>query len=453
MKTDRRGFVRRALGATSAALLGQGVGGRPGEARAGETSLLLPPPDLSGIDHIVVVMMENRSFDHLLGWLPNADGKQAGLTYLDSRGAAHATHALAPDFTGCGHPDPDHSYLGGRVQYHDGAMDGFLRSGSNDEYSIGYYLEEDRPFFGALARHYTTLDRSFCSILGPTFPNRLFLHAAQTDRLSNTFVVATMPTIWDRLLAAGVSSRYYFSNIPFLALWGTKYLQLGIARSYLASLADAASGSLPAVSFVDPPFTVLDDGTGADDHPHADLRRGDAFLALTFHAVANGPAWPRTAFIVTNDEWGGFFDHVAPPRAVAPNRVDPDLVLGRARLGFRVPTVVASPFSRGEAENPRVSHQRFDHTSILKLIEWRFGLPPLTAPDALPGVGNLPPVLQFGHPCVEVPDLPRPPAPPPAPCPGGLAPPSSTAASFAESDNCWAGLRDSGRLEGWDLEP
>src|SRR5260221_11691649 len=96
MKTDRRGFVRRALGATSAALLGQGVGGRPGEARAGETSLLLPPPDLSGIDHIVVVMMENRSFDHLLGWLPNADGKQAGLTQPDSPGAGHAPHPPGP---------------------------------------------------------------------------------------------------------------------------------------------------------------------------------------------------------------------------------------------------------------------------------------------------------------------------------------------------------------------
>src|SRR6266446_5676971 len=156
MKTDRRGFVRRALGATSAALLGQGVGGRPGEARAGETSLLLPPPDLSGIDHIVVVMMENRSFDHLLGWLPNADGKQAGLTYLDAAGVAHTTQPLAPDFQGCSHPDPDHSYDGGRVQYDGGAMDGFLRSGANDDYVTGYYVEDDRPFFSALARNYTT---------------------------------------------------------------------------------------------------------------------------------------------------------------------------------------------------------------------------------------------------------------------------------------------------------
>lgn len=111
-------------------------------------------------------MMENRSFDHFLGWLPNAEGMQAGLSYLDGNGVAHATHALAPDFTGCSHPDPDHSYAGGRVQYDNGAMDGFLRSGKNDDYAIGYYVEGDRPFYSALARNYTTLDPSFCSILG-----------------------------------------------------------------------------------------------------------------------------------------------------------------------------------------------------------------------------------------------------------------------------------------------
>lgn len=441
MKTDRRGFVRGALGATGAAFLGPDLGGKPGEALAADR--LLFRPERCGIDHVVVVMMENRSFDHLLGWLPNADGRQAGLAYRDADGMVHETHALAPDFTGCGHPDPDHSYLGGRVQYGRAAMDGFLRSGSNDDYAIGYYREEDRPFLAALARHYTTLDRGFCSILGPTFPNRFFLHAAQTDRLADTLAVATMPTIWDRLRAAGLSGRYYFSNLPFLALWGKKYLQLGIVRSYPRFLAEAAAGSLPAVSFVDPPFTLLDDGTGADDHPHADVRRGDAFLARTFHAVASGPGWPRTVFVVTYDEWGGFFEHVPPPRAAAPNSVDPDLVFGRARLGFRVPTVVASPYTRGEADDPRVKHFVCDHTSILKLIEWRFGLPPLTARDASPDIGNLAGVLDLGHPRVEVPDLPQPPAPDPAPCPGGMA---------GEPD-AWSGLRDSGLLEGWDSIP
>jgi phospholipase C len=286
-------------------------------------------------------MMENRSFDHLLGWLPNSDGIQRGLRYADATGTIHRTHRLAPDYTACGHPGPDHSFEGGRLQQNGGLMDGFLRSGV-DDYPVGYYTESDRPFSSALARHYTTLDRSFCSILGPTFPNRLFLHSAQTDRLSNTLTFATLPTIWDRLAGAGVSHGYYFSNVPVLLLWGLKYLL--ISRPYAQFLADATAGALPAVSFVDPQFTLLDDGTGNDDHPHADIRNGDEFLARTFRALANSPTWSSTALIVTYDEWGGFFDHVRPPRAAAANGVDPDIVGGKSLLGFRVPTLVVSPW-------------------------------------------------------------------------------------------------------------
>src|SRR5438093_10279650 len=325
MKINRRDFLRTAAGVSGGAALGR-FGWPTLQAAGTSRDLLLPPPSRSGIEHIVVVMMENRSFDHLLGWLPNADGRQAGLVYEDAADIPHETHALAPDYTGCPHPDPDHSYGGGRVQYDGGNMDGFLRSGSNDDYAIGYYVEADQPFYSALARNYTTLDRYFCSILGPTFPNRIFLHAAQTDRLSNTPQLATMPTIWDRLAARRVSARYYFSNLPVLGLWGLKYLP--ISRFYLEFLLDASTGNLPAVSFLDPRFTTTDDGTGNDDHPHADIRSGDAFLAQTFHAVANGPGWPRTLFIVNYDEWGGFFDHVAQPRATAPNTVDLDLVAG-----------------------------------------------------------------------------------------------------------------------------
>src|SRR5688572_235777 len=115
----------------------------------------LPSPKSSGIDHIVVVMMENRSFDHMLGWVPGADGRQAGLTYTDADGIPHDTYPLAPDFQGCGHPDPDHSYEGGRIQFNHGACDGWLRSGENDEYAIGYYTEADLPFFAGAARDWT----------------------------------------------------------------------------------------------------------------------------------------------------------------------------------------------------------------------------------------------------------------------------------------------------------
>lgn len=391
MKIQRRAFLRSALGAAAASVFSSCGTRSPIPAS-------LPSPERSGIEHVVVVMMENRSFDHFLGWLPNADGKQAGLSYEDQTGTIHSTYHPAGDFTGCGHIQPDHSYEGGRIQYNAGKMNGFLRSG-NDTYSIGYYQEEDLTFFGRLARQYTTLDRYFCSFMGPTSPNRIFLHTAQTDRISNTADICQLRTIWDNLSEARVSARCY-SDI--LVMWGSEYAD--ISYSYQDYLNDAASGQLPAVSFVDPPYTP---GTGpTDDHPFADIRNGDAFLSQMYHTLANSPCWLNSVLIITFDEWGGFFDHVPPPRVVAPNNVDMDLVDGRALLGFRVPTVIVSPFSMGSPLFPRVNSTVFDHTSALKLIEWRWNLPPLTARDASAEIGNLASVLDFANPRVELPVLP-----------------------------------------------
>jgi phospholipase C len=451
MKFDRRNFLQGAAVTSGAALLGSAVN-LGGQSTLGEgqtaTEISLPAPQDSGIEHVVVVMMENRSFDHILGWLPGADGEQAGLQYLDSFGLAHSTYELAPDFTGCPHSDPDHSYDGGRTEYDGGRMDGFLRAGSNDVYSIGYYGEEDLPFHSALARSYTTLDHWFCSILSSTFPNRLFLHSANTDRLSNTLDLTSLPTIWDRLAASGISRTYYFSNVPVLAFWGTKYL--GISAPYEQFLADASRGTLPSVAFVDPKFTLLDLDTANDNHPHTDVRRGDAFLAQTFQALATGPDWASTVFIVTYDEWGGFFEHVPPPRAVRPaGDPDTDLVNGEVLLGFRVPAVIASPFSLGDPAQPTIQQSVFDHTSVLKLIEWRWGLQPLTARDASPDIGNLALALNFANPNVTVPELPSPSAPSPQPCLEGLlvdlnakTPPTSPFRS----------LSNSSLVEGWPVK-
>jgi phospholipase C len=392
LKIQRRAFLGSALGATATTVF---------SFCGCHRSLVganLPSPEHSGIEHVVVVMMENRSFDHFFGWLLTANGKQAGLSYVDQAGAIHSTYHLAGDFTGCGHIQPDHSYEGGRIQYDSGEMDGFLRSRS-DTYSIGYYEEEDLAFLGALARHYTTLDRYFCSFLGPTSPNRIFLHSAQTDRINTDVGVCQLETIWDRLLAAGVSARCYS---PILGLWGTEYAD--ITRKYEDYLNDAAAGRLPAVSFVDAPNSVQ--AGVLDDHPFADIRDGDAFLSLTYHTLANSPNWPNSVLIITFDEWGGFFDHVAPPRVVAPNTVDTDLIDGRALLGFRVPTVIVSPFSTGSPLSPRVNSTVFDHTSVLKLIEWRWNLEPLTARDASPEIGNLASALDFANPQTKPPGLP-----------------------------------------------
>jgi phospholipase C len=410
MSVNRRQFLRSAASLSAAALATAVSDARP---QAQPVDDLLPAPEASGIEHVVVVMMENRSFDHLLGWMPNANGRQAGLTYPDNNGNPQPTYRLNY-YVGCSHPDPDHSYAGGRSEYDNGKMDGWLRTSTNDSFCIGYYEEADLPLFATLARNFTTLNNYFPSILSSTFPNRVFQHAAQTDRLSNTLDISTLPTIWDSLQAAGVSCRYYYSNVPFLALWGEKYIP--ISSLYAQFALDAASGALPSVSFVDPWLTILDTGDGNDDHPHADLRKGEIFLRDIVTTLASSPLWSKTVLVINRDEWGGFFDHVVPPRVIAPNTVDTDLVNGKALLGCRVPTLIVSPLTRGNPAKPRINSLLYDHTSVLKLIEWRWGLSPLTARDASSEIANLASALNFNELNTSIPSLPVISEPVPEPC-------------------------------------
>ena len=261
-------------------------------------------------------MMENRSFDHFLGWLPHADGRQAGLTYPNPQGKATATYHQS-QFNGCAFTDPDHSYSGGRLQYNDGKMNGFLSDQANDSLAVSYYEAKDRPFMSKLAMAYTTCDRYFCSILAPTYPNRFFQHCGQTDRLDDALTASTLPTIWDQLnQSGGPTGRYYYSDVPFIAHVGVQ-VHRHLARPYTQFLTDAAAGTLPNVSYLDPKFFGEGTGTSADDHPLADIRAGDAFLSQVFHAVASGPGWDKTVLVINYDEWGGFFDHVTPPRVTA----------------------------------------------------------------------------------------------------------------------------------------
>jgi phospholipase C len=450
MNHTRRRFLHTLAGASAAVSISRGTG----------TAQDLPSPQASGIEHIIVVTMENRSFDHLLGWVPGADGKQAGLSYTDRNGVVHATYSLAPDYTGCGHPDPTHAYNDSRVAYDGGQMDGFLRAGSNDIFAIGYYPEGTLPFYTALAQNYLVCDRYFASILGPTFPNRMFMWSAQTDRLGDTVSLSSLPTIFDRLAAANVSHRYYFNNLPFLAFWGFKYFfSTGTFSEFLSA---AAAGKLPTVSFIDPNYTMLDDGTGNDDHPHADIRNGDAFLARIFQAVAHSPSWKNTVLIINFDEWGGFYDHVAPPRVVAPNNVDTDLVNGQALLGFRIPSIVVSPFTRNSGSSPLVSHDVFDHTSVLKLIEWRWGLQPLTARDASSQIGNFATAMNFSNPNTDVSGVPIPSPVAAAPCFLGnvfgsnvpqVPAAADSAAGQAGDGSPWAALAQSDIVRQWVDHP
>ena len=151
------------------------------EAAKRQRRVRLPSPRNMPIDTFVVLMMENRSFDHYLGWMPNADGHQAGVQYLDADGNPQSTHRLTPEYQGCGHPDPGHGWDSGRVQFNEGKVDGWLKEGSEtDEFALGYYEQGDLGFIQDATKGTTTFDRFFCSILASTYPNREYMWAAQS---------------------------------------------------------------------------------------------------------------------------------------------------------------------------------------------------------------------------------------------------------------------------------
>ena len=397
----------------------------------------LPTPSAAPFDHVVLLMMENRSFDHFLGWLPHADGRQAGLAYADTKGTVYPTYHLAPDWQGCGYADPDHSWTGGIKQLDGGRCDGFLKTAApGDTFPIGYYERADLPVLSRLAEEYTVSDNYFCAILAETYPNRLYQHAATTDRDTNFGIadvskISTLPTIWDRL-TGGLTGTYYFSDLPFTALWGPRYT--AITKPVSQFLRDCQSGNLPNVAFVDPAFGQSPVGTSDDDHPYGDVRSGEAFIAQIYHAVRQSPLWDRIVFVINFDEWGGFFEHVPPPR-VTDDTVNPapGPHPDYHQLGFRVPNIVISPYSaRGRIVRGGAP---FEHTSVLRMIEWRWGLRPLTARDA--AARNLIEMLDFSQRRSDNPEVPSPafpvvlpcgptsyPAHPPAPVSpsGGVAP-------------------------------
>jgi phospholipase C len=141
---------------------------------------------------------------------------------------------------------------------------------------------------------------------------------------------------------------------------------------------------LPAVAYLDPAYTLPVLGLGSDYHPGSDIRAGEWFLSQVSSAVTSSPAWPRTLLVITFDEWGGFFEHVPPQHA-------PDVAARYSLRGFRVPTLLVSPYAR----RGHVDHGVYDHTSILKLIEWRFGLPALAPRDR--AARNLAAALDFSQ--------------------------------------------------------
>jgi phospholipase C len=378
----------------------------------------LPSPKDLPIDTFVVLMMENRSFDHYFGWRDDADAKNAGLQYPDKDGKLLPTYRLTPDFQGCDHPDPDHGWDGGRWQYNGGRNDRFVMGNAegtgSDEFAIGYYLQEDLPFMAPASKEFLTHDRFFCSILSSTYPNRHYMWGAQAGGVrTNEIPAETLgyqwETIFDRALSKNVTAKYFNSDLPFAALYGTR--GVGWTENIQDYYARAASGTLPNISYVDPPFRDGGGGNGvsADDHPHGDIRLGQAFMSDVVHAFMESPQWRRGALFIVYDEWGGFFDHVPPPRTPDDRQsAKPEDDWGQ--MGFRIPAVTISPFVKRGA----VSHATLGFESILKLISYRFALGHLNKRHRY--AYNIGRAMEWQRPNFEPPSLPDPGVVATAPC-------------------------------------
>ena len=380
---SRRDFLERtayAAGLAGVASLPPGVllyEAAEAEARRNR----LPSPRNIEIDHFVLLMMENRSFDHYFGWLSGQADAVQRQTYANPQGQAVETRHFktlgsgGTEYKGCGHPDPGHGWNSGRAQL----QGGFLAEDSgNDEYALTYFNEDELPFIHPAARAYTSYDRYFCSILSSTWPNRYYKWSAQAGgEKGNDPPLATgghqWETIFDRAVAKDVSVRYYASDLPFAAVWGTRGINWTSPISEYYTRCE--TGTLPNISIVDPPFHDGGggDGLSADEHPLGDVRLGQAFMADVVNAFVESPHYRKGALFILYDEWGGFFDHVRPPRVVD-DRSSPDLFEDFGQMGFRTPAVAVSPYARNKGKRYRVDHGIYGHESILKLISHRFGL-------------------------------------------------------------------------------
>jgi phospholipase C len=409
--------------------------GRP----AGTATEALP------FDHLVVVMMENHSFDNVLGALalsgqPRADGLRFDRTgrALNSNPSPAGPIGSFPFLSTAQGSDVSQTWNATHEQIDGGRMDGFVTSVDSSQ-PMGYWTESVLPFAYSLATTFTVANRWFCSAPCQTFPNRRFLMAgtAYGDITTSAASLGDPPppngTIFDRLQAYGISWRNYFTDLP----------QTGIIPSIieryahnLASMAqfaaDCAQGTLPAVSFVDPEFGVISEigqaletvpalaaigaelsTIGGDEEDPQNLAWGEGWAHAVLEAVLRSPAWPRTLLIYTYDEHGGYYDHVPPPAAIAPDAIPPQLQPGDVPGGYdiygpRVPAVVVSPYARPNG----VTNVVHDHTSVLATISAKWNLPALTYRDANAAtVADFLDVRRAAF--LQPPELATPPAPPP----------------------------------------
>ena len=348
---------------------------------------------LPQIDHFLVLMMENHSYDNYLGMLGRGPGEQPRgdgfILGADGRPTAAnpapggaTQHAFRMPTT-CQLPGkPTQEWEQCHIQFDNGRNDGFVKSGSGPV-AMGYWTGQDLPWAYSLAATFPLADRWFAPVLGQTYPNRRYLMAATSvgmvdDILPEIILPPRAGTIFDRLDAHRIPWRNYHASFP-----PTSYLFLGDAIRDHSSIvpiaqffADAESGNLPGFAIIDPDF-----GRASEENPQ-NIVHGEVFAASVVQAVMHSPSWPRTLLVWTFDEGGGYYDHVPPPTSVAPDGIGPlppaHPYDGFARYGFRVPAVVVCPWSRAG----HVTSVVHDHTSILAMVERKWNLPPLTDRDA-----------------------------------------------------------------------
>ena len=361
------------------------AGQRPFPGRPAGTDML------PKIKHIVVLMMENHSFDNYFGMLGRGDGfhlDAAGKPTNANPGLNGEPVVAFPAPTVCQatvHISQD--WVVSHTSWNHGHNNGFVKAKGRTD-PMAYFTETDLPFYYSLGRTFPLCDRWFCSVMAQTDPNRRFLMAGSAfglvdDSFPPSALHSNRPdrfgTVFEMLDHYGISWRNYYSSVPSSLLF--LYLSSmigGNLKKIDQFYADAASGSLPGFCIVDPDFDL-----SSEENPQ-DIQNGEQFAARVINAVMHGPAWPETMLIWVYDEHGGYYDHVPPQPAVRPDdtlpavptdELDGDLY---SWTGFRVPAVIVSPWARRDY----VSHTVYDHTSVLKLVETKWNLPALSNRDA-----------------------------------------------------------------------
>jgi phospholipase C len=336
------------------------------------------------IQHVVVMMQENRAYDHLFGKLgdaqPDSEPIPDSFSNVDAAGNVvnpfHLTSTCVPS-------DPAHQWDDMHAEVDGGKMDGFVKNAaatsspsSDGHFVMGYYEEADLPFYYFLAKTFSLADRYFPSVRSGTWANRDYLYAATSDGIKNTLqangiLSPDIPTIFSELTQASVTWNVYADNAPLSFALGWPLTHEGV-RPVQDLIDGFASGNLPSVVFVDGKLNV------EDDHPPADLQVGEAWAKKVYDAAVASPLWQSTVIFWTFDEAGGFADHVPPPNNDCVARPDNPNDKDFFELGVRVPLVAISPWARRH----HVSHLQHEHTSITRFIELLFDLPALTARDA-----------------------------------------------------------------------